>query len=317
MINAFTKILKNTALFSFIKVLFLIGTLSYLCFKLITFEAYNDLFNNFRHLSLIQCMAIGAAIFLLPINLMLEALKWQRLVARTMHLSTKQAIKAILVGYSTGFNTPNRIGEMLGRMLYVKKEYRKITAFYAFINSLTQNLIICFLGIPAALYFFINTDDNSLYTFRSYLFIASFIVTVMFIAYMLFPQFLKNKQIQSIFPFLTDIQHLSLKKLIEICGLTFIRFVVFCLQLYFMLHFFSVDITFQNALIAIPASYLFITITPSMAFSEASIRSSFAVFFIGAYSSNIAGIAFAGLTLWLLNFGVPMLVGLKIIAYTK
>jgi hypothetical protein len=76
-----------------------------------------------------------------------------------------------------------------------------------------------------------------------------------------------------------------------------------------MLQFFGVDITVAEAIIAIPTSYLFVTFTPSLAFSEAAIRSSYAVVFIGSFSENIAGIAFAGFLLWIINYGIPMLLG--------
>jgi hypothetical protein len=64
-----------------------------------------------------------------------------------------------------------------------------------------------------------------------------------------------------------------------------------------------------QALIAIPTNYLFVTFTPSVAFSEAAVRSSYAVLVIGFFSSNIVGIALAGMCIWMINFVIPMMVG--------
>lgn len=47
--------------------------------------------------------------------------------------------------------------------------------------------------------------------------------------------------------------------------------------------------------------------------SEAAIRGSMAVLIIGTFSVNAGGIALAGISLWLLNFGIPMLLGSSIL----
>ena len=92
-------------------------------------------------------------------------------------------------------------------------------------------------------------------------------------------------------------------------GVSFIRYAVFCIQFYFMIRFFSIELTPWQALIAIPTSYLFVTFTPSLAFSEAAIRSSYAVLIIGTFSGQVVNIALAGVCIWVINFVIPMLAG--------
>jgi hypothetical protein len=96
-----------------------------------------------------------------------------------------------------------------------------------------------------------------------------------------------------------------------------LRYFVFCFQFYAVLQFFSIDLELWQALLAIPTNYLFVTITPSMAFSETAIRSSYAMIFIGFFSNQIINIALAGTTIWIINFGLPMLAGLYILAKTN
>ena len=76
-----------------------------------------------------------------------------------------------------------------------------------------------------------------------------------------------------------------------------------------MLQFFGIELSYWQALVAIPTNYLFVTFTPSLAFSEATVRSSFAVLTIGAFSGQTVNIALAGMCIWMLNFVVPMLIG--------
>lgn len=62
-------------------------------------------------------------------------------------------------------------------------------------------------------------------------------------------------------------------------------------------------------LISIPASYLFITFTPSFALSEGIVRSSWALFFIGYFTNYNPGIALAGAGIWLINIVIPVILG--------
>ena len=91
--------------------------------------------------------------------------------------------------------------------------------------------------------------------------------------------------------FLEAISAISLRKLFLISGLSFIRYSVYVFQYFFMLRLFGVDIQLTTALIAIPLNYLFVSVTPSVAFSEMGIRGSYAVLFIGAFSKNTAWVS--------------------------
>lgn len=308
---------KRSTLLITIKWFFLVSTSTYLCYKLITYTDYAHLFYSFSDLSIQRVTFLALAIFLVPLNLFLEVQKWRFLVSKTISLSFIEASKAVLAGFSTGFATPNRLGEIAGRMLFVKPEHRKITACYTLLNGLTQNIIIATLGIPAALLFW-NTQHNADFiTLQHYGILAATLLVFAIGFYLLLPRLVASKLIGSKLLFLSDIQKLNKSDLLQICVFTLIRYFVFAIQMYFILHFFNVQLSLIQALISIPTSYLFITLVPTFAFSEVSVRSSMAVFFIGAFCSNTAGIALAGLVVWLLNFALPMLVGLKIIANIK
>ena len=98
-------------------------------------------------------------------------------------------------------------------------------------------------------------------------------------------------------------------ELVRIMLVSLIRYAVFCIQFFLMLQFFGIELSYWQALVAIPTNYLFVTFTPSLAFSEATVRSSFAVLTIGAFSGQTVNIALAGMCIWMLNFVVPMLFG--------
>jgi hypothetical protein len=106
-------------------------------------------------------------------------------------------------------------------------------------------------------------------------------------------------------------------ELLRILGITFLRYGVFCIQFYAMLRFFGVELTAFQSLITIPTTYLFVSFTPSVAFSEAAVRSSYAVLFIGTYFHNELAIILAGVSIWVVNFVIPMLIGSVIVIQKK
>ncbi len=308
MLNSLLFILKWIVLFA---------TYLFLAYKLFTFEQYEMLWFHFRQITISHYFWLMIVFLLLPINIALEAIKWQKIVEKSEHISFYIALKAVFAGFATGFVTPNRIGEMVGRMIFVSPENRKIAAIYSLLNSFTQNYVIAIVGLPAAAYYFL-IKKNDTYDFNnSILVIAVAFILLFTILYFLLPNivllFNKYNKINS----LKSISNYKIIDLLIITLYSLMRFMVFSVQFFVILHFFGVELSVFEAFISIPTSYLFVTFTPSLAFSEAAIRSSYAVIFIGTFSENIAGIAIAGFVLWLINFVLPMLIGSKLVAKTK
>ena len=84
-----------------------------------------------------------------------------------------------------------------------------------------------------------------------------------------------------------------------------------------MLRFCSIDINLWQGVVSISTFYLFLTFTPSIAFSEAAIRGSYAVIFVGMFSDNSVGIALAGVLVWFVNAVIPMIIGSVFFSKTK
>ena len=101
----------------------------------------------------------------------------------------------------------------------------------------------------------------------------------------------------------------SFGELIRIMLISLFRYIVFCIQFSFMLRFFGVELNSWQLLISIPTTYLFVTFTPSFAFSEVAVRGSLAMLIIGTFSNQTVSIALAGMCIWIVNFVIPMMVG--------
>jgi uncharacterized membrane protein YbhN (UPF0104 family) len=294
-------------------ILILILSYSFLVYKLITYDHYNEFFAQWKQMPLSQLWWLAAVIVLLPVNWMFETVKWQLLTSGIQKINFKSSLKAVLAGISAGFFTPNRVGEFVGRLMFLNKENRKAGLTLSLVNSLTQNLIMVLCGVPACILFYTSTSGNRNHTIWLYLILLTVCLLIMGMFYFLLPKLsLGIKKIRfygQIKAFTDCLSDFSFKDLTQIIVVSLVRYTVFCLQFFFMLRFFGIELSSVQALLAIPTNYLFVTFTPSMAFSEAAVRSSFAVLTIGAFSAQIVNIALAGMCIWLVNFVIPMLAG--------
>jgi len=286
---------------------------AFLAYKLITFDQYSDFGAEWRSVSPARFFWLALVVLLLPLNWLLEAVKWQKFVKVVEQISLKQSYNAVLAGITTGFFTPNRIGEMVGRIIYLRPENRKAGVSMSVLNGLTLNMIVALFGIPASIVFFnrgnsrFNPYDNNWIWL-----LLLFIVAVMGLYFYLPPYIRKKSGKRKMGKFSAFVGFLSQYTSADLAVILFIsavRFLLFSLQYYFMLLFFNIDLTLPDVVTAIPANYLFITFTPKIAFSEGAVRSSYAVIFFGAYSNQTAGLALVGITIWMINYAIPMALG--------
>ncbi|MEI7502370.1 MAG: lysylphosphatidylglycerol synthase domain-containing protein [Paludibacter sp.] len=293
--------------------LILVASYTFLIYKLLTFNHYHELATQWKQMPLTQFRWLAGVFILLPINWLLEAIKWKRLIAIIEDISIKKSYNAVLAGISTGFFTPNRVGEMVGRILYLDADHRKAGVTLSLVNSLTQNLVITIVGVPACLIFFTFTSgtlEADIADFILAMICFALLFGLFYFALPLISKKIEGSSIGSKVGTYTDcLSDYKRTDLIVIIAISMLRFFVFATQFYLMLRFFGIHLDPWQAIIAIPSSYLFVTFTPSVAFSEAAVRSSYAVLFIGAFSGQIVGIALAGVAIWAVNFIIPMLVG--------
>jgi hypothetical protein len=303
--------------FKSLKFLILVASWSFLAYKLLTFHQYRDLATQWKQLPLSHLGWLVAVFALLPLNWYLEALKWKMLTSNVQKIKLSTSVKAVLSGISTGFFTPNRVGELVGRIAFLKPENRKAGITLSAVNSLTQNIMMACCGIPACILFFQYTTGTLKPYLVHFVGLTGLGILIAGLIYFTLPRWslqLKNSKLSGKIKTFTDcLSGYSLKDLLQILGISFIRYVVFCTQFYFMLRFFGIELTITAALLAIPTNYLFVTFTPSLAFSEAAVRSSYAVLIIGALSGQVVNIAMAGVCIWVVNFVIPMLVGSVVI----
>jgi hypothetical protein len=90
------------------------------------------------------------AFLLTPFNWIVEALKWKLLSGRVEKISFFTAFRAVLAGLASSLVTPFRLGDPLGKVIFLHEGHRVEGAMLSVIGSLTQlavTIIAGFLGM--------------------------------------------------------------------------------------------------------------------------------------------------------------------------
>ncbi len=294
------------------KWLILIFALYFLGLKLKQFDEWQELSDSLWPLSNKKAALLITSLLLMPLNWSLDAKKWQMLLKKETRISFINAVQSVLGGLVTGFLSPNRVAEFAGRILYLPPQHRVSGTVLSFVNSLTQNLIISSLGIIAGL---IYLSKHSLpFESSRYLLITAVSILLLVVLVFSLPSVSRRLQASKLSKNLKaafkSLSAFTVSEFIAILGITTLRYLVFNLQFILLLHFFGVHIPWQQAITGTAFMYLLITFTPSFSAAEPAIRSSLAVLIFSVFTPNSAAVLLAGISIWIINYAIPMLFGL-------
>ncbi|MBC8085177.1 MAG: flippase-like domain-containing protein, partial [Hymenobacter sp.] len=93
------------------------------------------------------------ALGLVPVNWGIEAWKWWRLARHLEPVSFRRSFRAVLVGLTLGFVTPNRVGDYAGRIIELKS--RRLDALGAVFLGRYAQLVVTVLAGTAGLTYFL------------------------------------------------------------------------------------------------------------------------------------------------------------------
>lgn len=304
-----------------IKWLILILSYGFLAYKIYEFIQNPSSASGWSDLSWRKWGWLLLAVSFMPVNFLIETTKWRYLISSLEYLSFRKALKSVMSGYATGFFTPNRVGEFPGRAVYLQSNNRWQAITFGMVGTLAQTIIISLFGIFSFMLLMGHRQMPFLAdkTLLMMIFFAE--MAIAFSLYLSLPKLSHffsrwnvSVKINTLLKWLSTFRS---KQLAYVLLLAFGRYLVFCMQLYCMLHFCSIGINLWQGVVSISTFYLFLTFTPSIAFSEAAIRGSYAVIFVGMFSDNSVGIALAGVLVWFVNAVIPMIIGSVFFSKTK
>lgn len=280
-------------------------------------ENAEEIWKNFlQNLTFDKIHWLFITAFLIPINWTFETLKWQVLIKDFEKLSFGKAYQAILSGITFSLFTPNRIGEYGGRILLVKPENNWKAVIATLVGSFSQLLVLLscgILGLLLFIYLFLEIDQ--------WIWLSIFFVGILFTFLMLFcfynidlviPIVKRIPFAYKLRRFVKDVNVLRnySSSILSLALLfSFLRYVTYTLQYFFMLQFFGIKVSIIKGLAGIATIYLLQTSIPLPPIWDLFARGQIALEIWGFSSENEIGILASTFTLWVLNLIIPALIG--------
>lgn len=246
-------------------------------------------------------------IILSGFNWFFEILKWQTLVSYVKAISFKNALEQSLGALTASILTPNRIGEYGAKAIYYSTSFRKKIVLLNLLGNIMQMSMTVLFG-SVGIIIFTQTYPIEF----NFLKIGKFIVILIIIS--LFAFFLfqdKNFKIKgySINDVLNFYKKIPRSRLIISSFLSFVRYIIFSFQWYYLLQIFGVNVSYYNAMVVITTMYFFASIIPTIFIFDVVVKGSVAVYLFSIIGVNELTILCIIMTMWLLNVVLPSVFG--------
>ncbi|UKN00486.1 flippase-like domain-containing protein [Paracrocinitomix mangrovi] len=253
---------------------------------------------------------IVIAALLMPINWLFESVKWHLLLRRIERQSFGQTYLDVLSGISTSLLTPNRIGNFIGRSIRLQKVNRTKAIVSTIHSNLAQfNASIVFgTGALMIIGFEDPAIDENAIRFSAILVLVAGFVLFLYPAIIDFNPLsrLYSEQLRSALNF---IQNESLILKLSLFIISSLRYIIFLVQFYLLLVAFNANGEASNLIPAIALVFLITSIIPSFLFGKLFVREASALFVLESYGVQTPVILTSVFLLWMINLGLPALVG--------
>lgn len=261
-----------------------------------------------------------AVCFFMLLNWGLEARKWQLVIRRIQPISWIQALKAIFTGTTLAFFTPNRMGEYIGRVLYIEEGKRIKAVSLTIVCSMAQLLVTIVLGIAGVIFIrqelLVREGAGSSVIFWMNLVLYISIPVALILTLFYFKLSLVVRWVEKI-PFIEKftnyirvLDNFEASTLLSILSLSVLRYGVFVIQYYWLFDVFKVELNEWQVFWSVSVVFLVLAIVPSIALlTELGVRWQTSIEVIRLFSTNVVGILATSLAIWMINLVIPALVG--------
>lgn len=250
-------------------------------------------------------------LFFMPINWLIESIKWGRLIDVFQSLSLKQKYQSVFFGVSASILTPNRIGDYGGRLPYIDKENRIKALHASFVSSFYQTAVTLFFGILGLLIYISSLSKFGL-TDSLYPILGVIILVYLFLLFKMKTTIKwvlnfnwASRQQESFNWFLG----LRRSMLATIFSWAAFRYVIFLIQYLFVFSFFNSSFMLLELASGIAILYLFTTIIPSGVVTDLIIRGAIGLVIFTPIIQDEGVILWSIALIWIINLAIPALIG--------
>lgn len=227
-------------------------------------------------------------------NLGVEAWKYRELFGRRS-MSFSLAYRSVLSGMAVGIWTPNRVGEVIGRVKAAPPADRKKAFTAGILGSFLQGSATLFCGC-FALIRGVNLP-SSLHAYAPYIYIVAGMSLVILLGLSIFRKRHSTRPIV----------------LIRATFLAFSRYFIFTTQFAFVLFAFGFTGSAADAFFGIGVIYLLQSFVPGSFLSELGIREVLSILIFSDYFDEPMAAPLAAFIVWVINIGMPIVIW----AFTK
>ncbi len=274
-----------------------------------------------------QAGLLYAAIGLMMVNWGLEAKKWQLLLQHIQPLSFLKSFESVLSGVAFTMITPNRMGEFIGRVFYVEEGKRIQAATLTFVGSISQLIITLVAGITglatlrSRLLHSVEVQYLSALWIDGLLFGTAGALAVLLLFYFKISWLVRLAEkvplLQKYTSFIQQLDNFSTGELLQILGLSAVRFCIFTVQYVLLFYLFDVPMPLWPACCATAVMFLILAMIPMPGIAELGIRGKTGIALFMLFSDNQIGILAAMGSVWLINIIFPAILGSLLILNVK
>jgi Lysylphosphatidylglycerol synthase TM region len=259
------------------------------------------------------------------VNWALESFKWKIALRSVQSIGFVRAFKAVLAGTCIASFTPNRVGEYLGRMLFVDSGNKMNSIAPTILCSLSQMLITLFAG-SIGIYLFSSLQFQFQVSWLSPVFFkAAMTITAISAAFLALIYFKFDPLLAKINDLLKKYKknisiptNFKLPELTTILSFSAIRYLVFVLQYYLLFSLFGIPLTGMQVFTGVSVMFVLMAVVPTLTFlTDLGFRWVAGIQVFQVFTSNTAGILAVSLGIWFINLIIPALVGSLLILRIK
>ncbi|MBL0067173.1 MAG: flippase-like domain-containing protein [Chitinophagaceae bacterium] len=265
-----------------------------------------------------------AVVVLMIANWSIEAIKWKISVKPIQQISFLKAFRAVLSGVSFSVSTPNRVGEYLGRVLYMDEGNRLKTISITIVGSISQLIITVLMGCIGLIVLrneIIGSQLISPLWFKVTLYGVIGVLSGLLLFYFRLSWLIKwvdrlpgSNRFAYLIKALEDFDTALLFRLLLLSA---VRFVVFIIQYYLLFQLFEVSISWWECLWSVSITFFVLAVIPSFAIADIGLRGEVGIKLIGLFTLNHLGVLFSTITIWFINLIVPAVIGSLLILGIK
>lgn len=246
----------------------------------------------------------------MPVNMLLEAKKWQMLVQYSQPLTFKEAFASYLAGLAFSVITPNRVGEYPGRLIYLKKENTLRLVNVSILGAIAQMLTVMLFGIIGLIYYNITIPSVTAKVVLASTVGATFLIVIIYTHFEKWlPKIEHIKWLKKYIVYAKLLRAFKIKEQLAILSISVFRFVVYSCQFMCLFYWLNIQLPILSGFCTTSLFFFSIAILPSIAIAELGLRGQLSIFLFHPFTIDTIGILVATFGLWFINLVVPALAG--------